>query len=373
MKIDDVSVEIRDASLTRVGVLSEQDLTGLTIVRQQKDVGTWTLELPILVDGAQHQAVPLLTADGAGIIVTTPEWTFSGPAGPDGVSIISDPDSDLGTYLSISGVSDAVVLSNMLAWPSPSADLSTQVESLLRTGNREDLLVEVLSNVSRAGVLVPTSQSRGTDAQITMDWQTVLEAAASLAYSTFAFDVVQEGADLQTVIREVADLSTKVGFSTETGALSNLTVVASPPTVTRAIVKETDDDGNVSFTEVTTSAGLEAEDVWGRRETITTPSEDETATQAGESAISDGLSDLVSASGAIADDALLDGVQPGDIVAVRDELDTWRTAQITSITTAFTDGVIQSATLGDFTSTQAKQLFRQRSQERRLRRIERKL
>jgi hypothetical protein len=73
-------VEIRDASLARVGLLGGQDLSELVITPTHNDVGTWSLSLPITVGGVPHEGALLLAADGAGIIVTLPDGSvFSGP------------------------------------------------------------------------------------------------------------------------------------------------------------------------------------------------------------------------------------------------------------------------------------------------------
>jgi hypothetical protein len=361
---DEYAVEIRDRALHRVGVLSTQDLTGLTIVRQATDVGSWTLDIPMSSDASS-----LLMQDNAGIIVTGPNTTFSGRVKQ--WEQVTDPDSELGDHLSITGVGDSELLSRLLCYPDPAKTVSAQVESVLWTGSREDLLVKALSNLTRMGVGVPVSQHRGSQAQLTADWQTVLEAATSLAYTEFAFDVIQEGSTLVAVVRRVEDLSTMLALDTDSGSLSKLSVQRSSPTVTRCVIKTTE-DSVVSYQQIVPDDGAALESIWGIHESLVTPEEHETPEQAAKDSVSEAKSAMDAANGTVADDVVISTAQPGDWVAVRDGRDLWRKTQITSITTGFTDGVIHTCTLGDFSTSESRAMIARRQTARRLARLERR-
>ena len=361
---DDYSVEIRDHALNRVGVLSTQDLTGLTVVRQSKDASTWTLDIPM-----SSNAAGLLMQDDAGIIMTGPNMVFSGRVRDR--KDVTDKSSELGSYLSITGVGDSALLSEVLCRPDPSKAVSAQVESLLWSGNREDLLVRALSNLTRLGVGVPTSLHRGDTAQLTANWQTALEACTSLAYTAFAFDVVQQGGGLVAVVREVEDLSTRIAFDGDSGSLSSLSVQRSAPAATRCVVKSTT-DSVASYQEIIPTDGAALESIWGIHEALVTPENEETPAQAAQASISDAKAAMDAASGSVADDVVIDQAQPGDWVAVMDGTGAWRKTQITSITTGFTDGPIHTCTLGDFSTAESRAMISRRQTARRLARLERR-
>ncbi|GAA6123797.1 hypothetical protein BPY_19050 [Bifidobacterium psychraerophilum] len=360
---EEYSVEVRDHALNRVGVLSTQDLTGLTLVRQSKDVSSWTLDIPMSSD-----ATGLLMQDNAGIVVTGPNTTFSGRIKQ--CNDITDTSSELGSYLSITGLGDSETLSRVLCRPDPSKAVSQQVESALWTGNREDLLIKALSNLTRVGVTIPTSKHRGSNAQLTANWQTVLEACTSLASTEFAFDVVQQGGHLVAVVRPVTDLSTELAFDSDSGSLSSLSVQRSEPSATRGVVKTTV-GSTVTYQEIVPDDGASLESIWGIHETLVTPEDDETPAQATQQVISEAKSSMVGASGNVADDVIVNKAQPGDWVAVMDGLGVWRRTQITSITTGFTDGPMHTCTLGDFSSSESRAMIARRQTARRLARLER--
>lgn len=360
---DEYSVEIRDHTLKRVGALATQDLTGLTVVRQSKDAGSWTLEIPMSSDAAN-----LLMQDNAGIVVTGPNMSFSGSVKQ--WEQITDPSSTLVTYLSVTGVGDSALLSRLLCYPDPSKAVSAQVESTLWSGNREDLLIKALSNLSRMGVVVPASLHRGSAAQLTANWQSALEACTSLAYTEFAFDIVQQGDALVAVVRYGDDLSGELALDPDTGSLSQLSVQRSAPTATRCIVQSTVDSTS-AYEQIIPDDGAALESIWGIHESLVTLEDDETASQTAEDSISAAKSAMDAASGAVADDVLVGSAQPGDWVAVRDGADQWRKTQITSIQTGFTNGVMHTCTLGDFSTSESRAMIARRQTARRLARLER--
>jgi len=348
LTVDDYAVEIRDAARNRIGVLSESDLTGLTVTRQAWDVGSWTLSLPI-----GSAACDLLAQDGAGIIVTGPDWTMSGPVTSS--QRVNDPSDDLGDHVEYAGASDAVLL-GLPMLPDPTKTISAQSESAAWTGKRETLMLRALStlHIWHPEVTVQADQSRGSDATLTADWQTILEALQTLHNRELRFGVSQqEDGSLLAWATPVSDLSSTIGFTTDTGALKQLTVTRSRPACTRCIVKATTGD-TVSYQEVAPSAGTALESTWGVIPTLITIDEDTVPASAAAQAVSSAITDMTSASGTVADDAILDGVQPGDVVGVQVGEDEWITTPVSSITTGFTDGVIQTATLGDASTVQAR-------------------
>ena len=74
MNVSELTVEVRDKNLNRLGQVLHGELT-LQGAEQFNNVGTWTLEIPY-----DHPLAPALRAPGGGIIVTGPnDVLFSGP------------------------------------------------------------------------------------------------------------------------------------------------------------------------------------------------------------------------------------------------------------------------------------------------------
>src|SRR5690606_16306125 len=113
MQLSDIRVEVRTKNLERLGAV-----TGpfeLEVLPLHNGVGTWTLTLP-----ADHPLAPALQEPGAGIIVydlSTGRTIMSGPADAPMREASADSPS---MSLTVSGVDDAIVLADMLAFPQPS-------------------------------------------------------------------------------------------------------------------------------------------------------------------------------------------------------------------------------------------------------------
>jgi len=111
---DDLTLEVRDRTLARLGTIPPRDLIGeFRIV--DSAVGDWSLTLP-----ADHEMGPALRTPGAGIILTGPAGVIcSGPMTSAKVTV--DQDGGAGT-LTVAGVTDEIVLWDTLAWPDPTFD-----------------------------------------------------------------------------------------------------------------------------------------------------------------------------------------------------------------------------------------------------------
>lgn len=380
--VEDWTVEIRDANRTRVGMLGIQDMTGLTFTVDAVDTGSWSISLP-----ASSQAAPLLTAPGAGIIVTMPDGTrFSGPV--TSCEWASGPGEDLGDHWTITGASDGILMSRTPLLPDPSKPIGEQTqEKATWTGDRAMLLCRALSCL---GTLTPDltlpaegSVKDGDSATLTVDWQTVLEGVQSLAMRKYAVAVTQDatGTGLTAGVTRARDMTHTAVYDTDMGGLQSFHTRSKTPAHTRAIYKWTHDDTTSWLpTAVDPLTALEA--TYGMRISVMDiqgdyASLDEAKTAAAGMAKADAssvLSDMTAASGTITDGTLLDGVHAGDIVSVSDGTGGIMSAQITSITTGFTDGVVQSATLGDWTAVDSRLAYadRLRMYDRRISRLERK-
>lgn len=75
MRIEDLTVEVRNANLERVGQITASELPGFEAVLRFNNVGTWNLTLP-----TDHYLAEELRQPGSGIIVTGPNGVLlSGP------------------------------------------------------------------------------------------------------------------------------------------------------------------------------------------------------------------------------------------------------------------------------------------------------
>jgi hypothetical protein len=145
------TVEVRDKTLARVGQILPEDLN-LTVNETFNNVGSWTL---VLANG--HPMVPTLRTPGAGIIVTrvdTGAVLFSGPVVSPSLEVsTAAPDGTV----TISGVSDSVILADRLAYPSPTiGDATAQTSSNdTRTGIAEDLMFAYVDQNIGPSVIPP--------------------------------------------------------------------------------------------------------------------------------------------------------------------------------------------------------------------------
>lgn len=381
--IADWTVEIRDATRKRVGMLGMQDMTGLTLTVDAVDTGSWSLDLP-----ASSQAAPLLTTPGAGIIVTMPDGTrFTGPA--TSCEWTAGPGETLGDHWTISGAGDGILMSRAPILPDPSKGIGEQTrDKATWAGDRGALLCRALSCL-KALTPTPALPAEGTvtdgdTATLTADWQTVLEGVQSLAMRRYAVQITQDatGTGLTASVSRARDLTHAVVYDTGMGGLKSFNARRKAPAHTRAIYKWTHDNNTSTWLPTSVDALTALEDTWGRRISVldlqgeykTTEDAQKAADGLARADASSVLSDMASASGTITDGTLLDGVHAGDMVSVSDGFGGLMTATVTSITTGFTDGVIQSATLGDWTAAGSRLAYaeRLRMYDRRLSRLERK-
>lgn len=252
MRVDDLTVEVRDRTLKRVGQVTPLHLD-LKARTKWCAVGEWTLTLP-----GDHGMVPHLTAPGSGILLLGPDGTadnviLSGPTRtPARVRNQQNPD---GTF-TFNGVTDEVVLAGALAFPNPAiADpqASSQDRSNdVRTGTTEDLLRQFVSlnigtGTAPAGrvrglrqylALAGASGGRGLTQQKSPRFQNLLELLQEMiAYDpSLGFRVVQVGAALQFQVLDSRDRTAFVRFDIENGTITSEEVQFAGPVVTDAIV-----------------------------------------------------------------------------------------------------------------------------------------
>lgn len=270
MKFSDITVEVRDKTLARVGMIRPEELS-LTVQDDFRNVGAWTLTLP-----AEHRLAGALSTPGYGIVITGPDGTelFSGPmVTPTSSEQSSDP---LGT-ITFNGVSDSVVLADMLAFPEPgNPDPTTQTLAHdERTGPVETLMHEyVAANIGptapvsrrKAYLTMGFNAGRGEVTKKTARFPVLGNLLTDLALSAnLGFRVIQRGSALVFETWQVADRSAEVRLSVLNGNLTSQKVAVTAPGCTQVIVAGQGELVDRTFLIGNNADSLEAEAVWGRR------------------------------------------------------------------------------------------------------------
>jgi hypothetical protein len=275
------TVEVRDASLARVGQLSEFDLTDFVCVPRVNNLGSWSIKLPDTVLNASGVRVPhalglVLRTQGSGLIVTGPNGVvLTGPM--TFASQESTADAPDGVW-TVEGVSDAVILARPTAFPQPSnSNPATQsVSNDVRSGLGEALMRSFVSanigpTASTARKLTDLTLSadggRGVTLTKSPRFQNLLELTQEIALgSGLLFDVVQVGSGRQFQVTAPQDVSAAVRWDIANNQLSRSKYGYSAPGVTRVFVAGQGEGIDRTIVEVTTAASLLSEAIWGRIE-----------------------------------------------------------------------------------------------------------
>jgi hypothetical protein len=269
VRIDDLTVEVRNKTLDRVGALSGTDVVGAQFILRHNEVGSWKVQL--------HSSSPmadLLRTPGFGLIVT----------GPDGV-ILSGPtlsaqlqqteDDPEGTWV-IEGADDSVILAERLTYPDPAeGDVSAQTKSHdRRTGVAETVLKQyvdanlVSGPVARrvTNLSIAPNLGRGSTVVGAARFKNMNELFFGLAQTGgLGYSIKQDDSSLVFDVYEPVDRSALIRFDIDNGRLSSADYSYAAPTLTRAIVGGAGEQVERLFFEGTLTQSTEAETLWGRR------------------------------------------------------------------------------------------------------------
>ena len=273
MRLADITVEVRDKSLTRLGLIRPEELD-LEVQDRHNNVGTWTLRL-----AAEHPLAPVLRQPGAGIIVTGPgDVLLSGPTvKPENAATVGDPSGTV----TIEGVDDTVLLADALAYPEPSnGDPVTQKQA----NDERRGPVESLMHAFVAANIGPTAPTIRRDAallaRLTMGvdlgrgpvttksarFKVLGNLLAELAtVADLGFRIVQRGGVLVFETHAVADRTAEIRLDILNNTLAGHKVATSPPGATQVIVAGQQEGVNRRFVHRTNAEAVAAQRVWGRR------------------------------------------------------------------------------------------------------------
>ncbi|MCG8926656.1 siphovirus ReqiPepy6 Gp37-like family protein [Lentzea sp. CC55] len=269
MRLSDLTVEVRDRDLKRLGLIRPDELN-LHLKGEHNGVGSWKLEL-----AAEHPLADALRQPGSGVIVTGPQDILM--SGPTISPVVVTSANDTAGMVSFEGVSDSVVLADMLAWPQPSnPDPTTQAASHdVRQGDAESVIHGfVNANCGpgapaarrKARLRMGTNLARGPVVKKSARFPVLGSLIADVAVmADLGFRVVQRSDELVFETYQVLDRSLEIRLDVLTGTLASQSVAVAAPGVTRVIVGGQGELENRDFLAATTPEAVEAEQDWGRR------------------------------------------------------------------------------------------------------------
>ena len=269
MRIDDLTVEVRDADLNRVGQLLGADIVGAQFILRHNNVGSWSVRLP-----ATSPMATLLRSPGYGLIVTGRDSVLmSGPT--TSAKLVQSQDDLQGVWV-IEGADDSLILQERLAYPDPAdADVSSQAFDYdLRSGVVETVVKEYVAANLVSGpavrvvenLAVAVNESRGETVQAEARFTNLQELLYGLAQAGgIGYEIAQIGAELVFDVYVPQDRSSNVRLDVDNGKLSSSEYAYVAPKLTRAIVGGAGESVERLFSESTTSESLSAETAWKRR------------------------------------------------------------------------------------------------------------
>jgi hypothetical protein len=269
VRLEDITVEVRDKTLVRRGIIRPEELD-LELTDNFNNLGSWSLNL-----ASEHPLCDILRTPGAGIIVTGPDDVLlSGPmVKSEFASTPTDPDGTV----AFEGVSDTVCLADSLSFPQPSnPDGASQTEAHdVRSGRAETVMhAYVNANIGpsapaarrKTGLIMGADGARGPIINQSARFPVLGNLLTEIALlGQLGFRVVQRGANLVFETYAITDRTAFVRLDVRNGTLSGQKVGISPPGVTRAIVAGQGDLTDRQFLQVDNAESIAAETDWGRR------------------------------------------------------------------------------------------------------------
>lgn len=269
MQISDLTVEVRDVNLQRIGQILPADLVGFTAILRYNNVGSWTIKLP---NG--HPMGDLLRQSGYGLLVTSPIGVLISGATTTS-KLEQTVDDSVGTW-TIEGNDDSRILIERLAYPTPSSDsMAAQIDKQdIRTGVAEKVIKEyvdanlVTGPASRkvANLNIENNLGRGSAVVGTARFETLQELLYPLAATGgIGYQIVQVDDTLEFQVYVPLDRSATIRMDLDNGKITRAEYAITAPKTTRVIVAGTGEGENRVLYEATTAESLVSESEWGRR------------------------------------------------------------------------------------------------------------
>lgn len=272
MRVEELTVEVRNESLQRVGQILPADLVGFKAVLRFNNVGTWEIELPV-----GHPVGEMLRLPGYGIVVTGPTGVLlSGPTtSAENTKERGNPD---GTWV-INGSDDSIILGERLAYPTPTtSDVTLQTNAYDTVTNTKASTAmygyvkrNLESGTAPSDRVVPyltcaPDTAFGTNVTKSARFNVLGELLSELAVvDGLGFDIKQQGNQLLFSVYQPVDRSKEIRMDIANNTLSKTSYGYAVPGVTKAIVAGQGQAEDRIFVEVTTTEATSAQALWGRR------------------------------------------------------------------------------------------------------------
>lgn len=270
MNIQDLTVEVRNADLERIGQITASELPGFEAVLRFNNVGNWKLTLP-----ADHYLASALRETGSGIIVTGPTGVIlSGPM--TSVVVNKTNDNPVG-IIEVEGTDDSVILGERLAYPTPTtANVEAQTSAYdKRSGIASTVMCAyVNANIGPAapvarripGLTIAPDPVAGSLIFGSARFDVLGQLLTSLgSVDGLGFDVLQQDTGLEFRVYSPQDKTGTVRMDIANDTLSSTKFSYAAPGATVAIVAGQGTEENRLFKQVTTAQSVSAETAWGRR------------------------------------------------------------------------------------------------------------
>jgi hypothetical protein len=270
MLLTDLTVEIRDSALNRIGLLVGPELVGATFVSRFNNVGSWTVRIPNGFPNAD-----LLRTPGYGLIVTGPQGVII--SGPTLSAQLDQGTEDPQGVWVITGADDSLILEERLAYPDPTEpDVTAQTQAFdERAGLAESVIKDYIdANIGPSApverqipaLTIEPDDGRGENVFASARFDKLQELIYSLATpSGIGYTVKQVNQDLEFQVYEPLDRTAEVRMDIANDQLTRTEYSYSSPKLTRAIVGGAGEAVERIFLEATTTDSVFAEGVWGRR------------------------------------------------------------------------------------------------------------
>ncbi|MFG1602842.1 siphovirus ReqiPepy6 Gp37-like family protein [Actinoplanes sp. NPDC049265] len=273
MRLSDITVEVRDKQLNRLGLIRPEELD-LTLQDAFNNVGTWNIAMAV-----EHPLAAALRTPGAGIVVTGPDDVLmSGPVTKAENSATAD---DPAGALTVEGVSDSCLLADVLAYPDPAQGDPTKQAKVndQRTGPIESLMhAFVAANIGPSApaarrphgtllskVVMGTNRERGMSTSKSARFRVLGNLLSELATgSGLGFRMVQRGSTIAFETYTVADRTKQIRLDIYNSTLAGHKVAVSPPGATLVLVAGQNEGVKRRFVTRTNADAQAAEIEWGR-------------------------------------------------------------------------------------------------------------
>ena len=270
MRIEEITVEVRDSNFDRQGLIQPIDLATFKAVLRFNNVGTWEITLPV-----GHAMGELLRQPGSGLILTGPDGVIM--SGPTIAATNTKTGENPNGYWEIRGVDDSQILGERLAYPYPvSADVKNQLNAYdVRRGKASTTMYGYVK--ANVGSLAPTIRkipnlicaadtALGSNSYPSARFDVLGELLARIAsVDGLGFDIKQVGSDLEFAVYQPVDRTRTIRMDVSNNTLQKTAYGYGAPGATISIVAGQGEGNQRHFEEVTTAESEAAETLWSRR------------------------------------------------------------------------------------------------------------